>query len=178
LAPRAWRYRRGGYRRVPPPHLPAYLNGELPLRISRARSGKLAHRMSAAEELPKLPFMAGRRHRRDSTERLLKDIQQPVKRQRPLWIVEPPLSTGERMSVNDPEQSPNGESSLCQRSRPPLRLRGAGHPIDIFRVALVARSIAPGRNRTGALTLGSGRQRGCALRGAQREDPPKRVPLP
>jgi len=23
-------------------------------------------------------------------------------RQRPLWIVEPPLSTGERMSVNDP----------------------------------------------------------------------------
>jgi hypothetical protein len=26
-------------------------------------------------------------------------------RQGPLWIVEPPLSTGERMSVNDPLQS-------------------------------------------------------------------------
>ena len=25
-------------------------------------------------------------------------------RQGPLWIVEPPLSTGERMSVNDPLQ--------------------------------------------------------------------------
>ena len=25
-------------------------------------------------------------------------------RQRPLWIVEPPLSTGERMSVNDPQR--------------------------------------------------------------------------
>jgi len=39
------------------------------------------------------------------TERLLKDIQQPVMRQRPLWIMEPPLSTGERMSVNDPLQT-------------------------------------------------------------------------
>ena len=34
-------------------------------------------------------------------------------RQRPLWIVEPPLSTGERMRVNDPLRSlarfgPNG----------------------------------------------------------------------
>jgi hypothetical protein len=32
-------------------------------------------------------------------------LQQPVVRQGPLWIVEPPLSTGEQMSVNDPLQS-------------------------------------------------------------------------
>jgi hypothetical protein len=32
-------------------------------------------------------------------------VQQPVVRQGPLWIVEPPLSTGEQMSVNDPERS-------------------------------------------------------------------------
>jgi len=30
----------------------------------------------------------------------VKDIQQPVMRQGLLWIVEPPLSTGERMSEN------------------------------------------------------------------------------
>ena len=46
--------------------------------------------------------MAGRRHRCDSSERPLNDVQQPVARQGPLRIVEPPLSTGERMSVNDP----------------------------------------------------------------------------
>jgi hypothetical protein len=48
--------------------------------------------------------MAGRRHRIDSTERLLNDVQQPAMRQGPRWIVEPPFSTGERMSVNDPLQ--------------------------------------------------------------------------
>jgi hypothetical protein len=29
----------------------------------------------------------------------------PAMRRGPLWIVEPPRSTGERMSVNDPEQT-------------------------------------------------------------------------
>ena len=37
-----------------------------------------------------------------STERPLNDVQQPVVRQGPLWIAEPPLNTGEQMSVNDP----------------------------------------------------------------------------
>jgi hypothetical protein len=32
-------------------------------------------------------------------------MQQPVMRQWPLWIVEPPLSTGERMSVNNPKRT-------------------------------------------------------------------------
>ena len=31
--------------------------------------------------------------------------------QGPLWIVEPPLSTGERMSVNDPEPTHTGLES-------------------------------------------------------------------
>ena len=34
----------------------------------------------------------------------MKDIQQPVMRQGLLWIVEPPLSTGERMSENGQER--------------------------------------------------------------------------
>jgi hypothetical protein len=40
----------------------------------------------------------------DSTERPLNDVHQPVMRRGPLWIVEPPLSIGERMSANDPDQ--------------------------------------------------------------------------
>ena len=54
----------------------------------------------------------------------------------------------------------------------------AGHPnryLPCPRSRAVHRSRT---HRTGALTLGSGRQRRCALRVAQREDPPKRVPLP
>ena len=38
-------------------------------------------------------------------ERPLNEVEQPVMRKGPLCIVEPPLSTGERMSVNDPKQS-------------------------------------------------------------------------
>lgn len=56
-----------------------------------------------------------------------------------------------------------------------LRLRGAGHPnryLPCPRSRAVHRSRT---HRTGALTLGSGQQRRCALRGAQREDPPKRA---
>jgi hypothetical protein len=67
------------------------------MHLGRQRRRKTAFSTPAVE-----PLLAGRRHCRDSTERLLKDIQQPVMRQGPLWIVEPPLSTGERMSVNDP----------------------------------------------------------------------------
>ena len=32
------------------------------------------------------------------------NVHRPSKREGPLWIVEPPLSTCERMSVNDPLQ--------------------------------------------------------------------------
>ena len=35
----------------------------------------------------------------------MNDVQPPVVRQGPRWIVDPPLGTGERMSVNDPEPS-------------------------------------------------------------------------
>jgi hypothetical protein len=49
------------------------------------------------------PLLADSRSSSDSTERPLNDVQQPVVRQGPLWIVEPPLSTGQQMSVNDPE---------------------------------------------------------------------------
>jgi hypothetical protein len=38
-------------------------------------------------------------------------------RQGPLWIVEPPLSTGERMSVNDPFQSSVTGSFAAFRSQ-------------------------------------------------------------
>lgn len=58
--------------------------------------------MTAMESEALRPKLAGRRHCSDSTGRPLKDIQQPVVRQGPLWIVQPPLGTGERVSVNDP----------------------------------------------------------------------------
>jgi hypothetical protein len=50
-------------------------------------------------------LLAGHESSSDSTEWLLNDVLQPSRRRGPLWIVEPPLVTGARMSVNDPFRS-------------------------------------------------------------------------
>jgi len=48
-------------------------------------------------------------------------------RQGPLWIAEPPLSIGERMSVNDPERSAKVlRSGHRNPSKPPFRLLQQG----------------------------------------------------
>ena len=49
----------------------------------------------------------------------MNEVQQPVMRQGSLSIVEPPLSTGERMSVNDPVPV-----TCCARKRTPNRPAG------------------------------------------------------
>ena len=47
--------------------------------------------------------LAGQRPLPYRPEWPLNDVRQPAMGQGPVWIVEPPLSTGERMSVNDPD---------------------------------------------------------------------------
>ncbi len=48
--------------------------------------------------------MAGGRHWRDLIQRPLYNAWQPSRCEGPLSIVEPPLSTDERMSANDPKE--------------------------------------------------------------------------
>jgi len=39
------------------------------------------------------------------TERPLNGVLQPCRREGPVWIVEPPFSAGERLTVDDPKPS-------------------------------------------------------------------------
>ena len=63
--------------------------------------------MTPETEIAKGFYTASAGQRRPSfrPERPLSDAQQSCGRVRPVYIVDPPLSIGERMSANDPERS-------------------------------------------------------------------------
>ena len=62
--------------------------------------------------------MADCRSSSDSTERPLDQAQQPSRLERPVWIVERPLSAGERSTVDDPEQSVHTVKADARRRAP------------------------------------------------------------
>jgi len=53
------------------------------------------------------------------TERPLNGVLQPCRREGPVWIVEPPFSAGERLTVDDPLQPIDS----AQSRRPPAGKR-------------------------------------------------------